>query len=95
MGQTLCLTAGNPIGAEKGDIVVIESESSVVLKAAALVYLLPLALFLIGYLVSMRLGAWAVLIGLGGFLLGALPAVWYNRKIKNHPPEYTIIEFVK
>lgn len=95
VGQTLRLTARNPIGAEKGDVVVIESESSVVLKAAALVYLLPLALFLIGYLVSMRLGAWAALIGLGGFLLGALPAVWYNRKIRNHPPEYTIIEFVK
>lgn len=95
VGQTLCLTAKNPIGAQKGDIVIIESESGVVLKAAALIYLLPLALFLIGYLAAMRLGAWAVAVGLGGFVLGTLPTVRYNRKVRNHPPEYTIIEFVK
>lgn len=95
VGQTIRLTAKNPIGAQKGDIVVIESGSGVVLKAAALIYLLPLTLFLIGYLAFMHLGAWAALIGLGGFILGALPAVLYNRKVKNRPPEYTIIKFVK
>ena len=95
VGQTLRLTAKNPIGAQKGDIVVVESESGVVLKAAALIYLLPLTLFLLGYLAAMRLGAWALLIGLGGFCLGTLPAVLYNRRVKNHPPEYTIIQLVK
>lgn len=96
VGQTLRVTAQNPIGAQKGDVVVVESESGVVLKAAALVYLLPLAMFLLAYLAFMRLGDWqALLIGLGGFAVGTLPAVLYNRSVKAHPPEYRIIRFVK
>lgn len=95
VGQTLRVTAKNPIGARRGDIVVIESESGVVLRAAVLIYSLPLALFLAGYLLSMRLGSYAALIGLCGFLLGLLPAVFYDRRVRKRPPEYTIIEFVK
>lgn len=95
VGQTLHLTAQNPVGAEKGDIVYITSKSAVVLWAAALVYLLPLLLFLAGYLLSMRLGAWAAAIGAAGFLAGLLPAFAYNRRVKKQPPAYTIIGFVK
>ena len=95
VGQTLRLTADNPVGAEKGDIVRIASDTKHVLWAAALVYALPLVLFLIGYLLSMRLGAWAAAIGAGGFLVGLLPAFAYNRHVKRRPPVYTIIGFVK
>ena len=95
VGQTLRLTAENPIGAKKGDIVYIASESAPVLWAAALVYALPLILFLAGYLLSMRLGAWAAAIGAAGFLAGLLPAFLYNRHVKRKPPVYTIIGFVK
>lgn len=95
VGQTLSLTAENPIGAQKGDVVYIASESAVVLWAAVLVYLLPLLLFLTGYLLSMRLGAYAAAIGAAGFLLGLLPAFAYNRHVKKQPPAYRIIGFVK
>ena len=95
VGQTLRLTAENPVGAEKGDIVWISSESKPVLRAAALVYALPLALFLAGYLLSMRLGAWAAAIGAGGFLLGLVPAFAYNRRVRKKLPVYTIIGVVK
>lgn len=95
VGQTLRLTAENPIGAQKGDIVLISSESKPVLRAAALVYTLPLVLFLTGYLLSMRLGAWAAAIGAGGFLIGLVPAFAYNRRVRKQPPVYTIIGFVK
>lgn len=95
VGQTLRLTAQNPIGAQKGDVVYIASESAPVLWAAALVYALPLLLFLTGYLLSMRLGAWAAAIGAAGFLLGLLPAFAYNRHVKQQPPVYQIIGFVK
>ncbi len=95
VGQTLRLTAENPIGAQKGDIVLIASESAPVLWAAALIYALPMLLFLAGYLLSMRLGAWAAAIGAGGFLIGLLPAFAYNRHVKNQPPAYQIIGFVK
>ncbi len=95
VGQTLRLTAENPIGAQKGDVVYISSESAPVLWAAALVYTLPLLLFLAGYLLSMRLGAWAAAIGAAAFLLGLLPAFAYNRHVKKQPPVYKIIGFVK
>lgn len=95
VGQTLCLTADNPIGAQKGDIVYITSESATVLWAAVLVYSLPLVLFLTGYLLSIRFGAWAAAIGAAGFAAGLLPAFAYDRHVKNQPPVYTIVGFVK
>ena len=60
-----------------------------------LLYLLPLLLFLIGYLAAYTLGGWSAAIGVGGFVLGLLPAVVYDRKLKKRPPAYTIIGFVK
>lgn len=93
--QTLRLTADNPLGAQKGDIVWLESESAPVLRAAAAVYLLPPALFLAGYLLARSLGAWAVLMGAGGFLLGLLPAFAYDRHLKKHPPKYTVVGWVE
>lgn len=95
VGQTLRLTTENPVGAEKGDIVLISSESAPVLWAAALVYALPPVLFLAGYLLSMRLGVWAAAIGAAGFLVGLIPAFAYNRHVRKRPPVYTIIGFVK
>ena len=95
VGQTLRLTAENPIGAQNGNIVYIASESAPVLWAAALVYALPLLLFLTGYLLFIRLGAWAAAIGAAGFLVGLLPAFAYNRHLRKQPPAYKIIGFVK
>ena len=95
VGQTLHLTAENPVAAQKGDIVYISSESTTVLWAAVLVYALPPVLFLTGYLLSMRLGTWAALIGAAGFAVGLLPAFAYNRHIRKQPPVYTIVGFVK
>ncbi len=93
--QTLRVTAQNLISAQRGDVVYLQSESSVVLKAAALVYLLPLVSFLAGYLCSMRFGAWAAVIGAAAFVLGSLPAFAYNKRIKNRPPTYSIVGYVK
>ena len=93
--QILQLTAKDPIGVQKGDAVYVEADSAVVLKGAFLLYLLPLVLFLAGYLAALRLGAWAFAVGCGGFLLGLLPAVLYDRYMKKHPPEYVIVGYVK
>ncbi len=93
--QTLTVTAQNLISAQRGDVVYLQSESSVVLKAAALVYLLPLVSFLAAYLSAMCLGAWAAAIGAAAFVLGGLPAFAYNKKIKNRPPTYSIVGYVK
>ena len=93
--QTLRVTADNPVRAQRGDIVFIESESAVVLKGAALVYLVPLAAFVAAYIAAMPLGLWAIAISCAAFVLGMLPAFAYNRKIKNRPPRYTIVGYVK
>lgn len=93
--QTLRLTADNPLGAQKGDIVWLESESAPVLRAAAAVYLLPLLLFLVGFLSAQKLGGWAAAVGAGGFLLGLIPAFAYDRHLKKHPPHYTVVGWVE
>ena len=93
--QTLRVCAENLISAQRGDVVYLQSESSVVLKAAALVYLLPLVSFLAAYLCTMHLGTWAAAAGAGAFLLGLVPAFLYNKKIKNRPPAYSIVGYVK
>ena len=93
--QTLRVEAENSIGAQPGDVVVLDGGEDVVLKGAALVYLLPLALFLIGYLASMGLGGWAAAIGGGAFVLGMIPALIYNRKIQKRPPHYRVVDYIK
>ena len=88
--QKMIFTARNPIGARPGELVTVESETGPVLKAAAVLYLLPLVLFIAGYLAGMQ---W----GLGG-LLGALAfglsiaiIVAYDRLVmKKKKTEYTI-----
>ena len=95
MKQTLRVTADNPIGAQRGDVVFVESESAAVLKGAALVYLVPLAAFLTAYLAAMPLGTWATVFGCAAFVTGMIPAFLYNRKIKNRPPRYTVVGYVK
>ena len=47
----MVFTARNPIGARPGDMVTVESATGPVLKAAAVLYLMPLVLFIAGYLV--------------------------------------------
>lgn len=88
--QTMIVTARNPIGARPGDMVTIVSETGPVLKAAAVLYLLPLVLFVAGYLVGMqwKLGG---LLGVAGFALGILLAVAYDRLVmKKKETVYTI-----
>ncbi len=92
--QTIYLTAHNPIGAKVGDTVTVYSRSASVLAGAALLYLLPLALFIAGYLIGQYL--WQTGFWVGGlcFLLGVFLAVAYDRFVaKKKKAEYTITGF--
>lgn len=89
--ETIFLTAINPIGASPGDVVNVSSESGPVLLGAAVLYMVPVILFFLGYYFG------AVLWGLGGltggmaFALGIVLAVIYDRKIaKKRKTIYTI-----
>ena len=91
--QKLLITAQNPIGAKPGETVRLRSESGPVLLGAAILYLIPLFLFLTGYLLlyNRDLGFWG---GLAGFAIGVLLAVVYDRKVaKKKKPQYTIVGY--
>ena len=84
-GAAVKARAENPIGAKPGQKVVVESSTQKMLGIVVLVYAIPVALFLIGYLAAFALGA-----GVGvqyaaaglGFLRGILFAVGYDRRLR-------------
>ena len=89
--QTVLLTAHNPIGAPVGALVVIRSESGPVLAAAAMLYMMPLGTFFLGYLLGAVLWQRGGLAGALGFFLGIVGAVLYDRLVmKKKHTEYTI-----
>lgn len=78
--EFMIFDAVNHIGASKGDLVVIKSETGPVMKAVAVFYVLPLVLFFLGYYLGTFLNAGGIVGGLG-FFLGIGLAVVYDRKV--------------
>ena len=94
--ETVLLKAKNPIGARRGDLVKLESETGPVLKAAAVLYMIPMLLFFAGYFVGDLLWQRGALNGCLAFVAGIGLAVAYDRKIgKTENNEYTITGFVE
>ena len=91
--QTMLFVAHNPIGAKAGDLVTVSAATAPVLKAAAVLYILPLVLFLAGYIGGMywNMEGW---LGALGFLLGIAAVVAYDRlAAKKQETVYTITGF--
>lgn len=89
--QAMLFTAQNPIEAPAGSVVVLHSESAPVLKAAAVLYMLPLALFFPGYILGAQLWQMGGLVGGLAFVLGIAAAVAYDRLVmKKKQTVYTI-----
>ena len=93
--QTMLLTARNLIDAKPGDLVVLSSETKTVLKAAAVLYLVPLFLFLLGYLLGESLLEMGVLLGIAGLLLGLAVVKIYDRALAKKDIAYTITAFAE
>ena len=92
--ETVFFTADNPIGASPGELVKVESETAPVLKAAMVLYVIPLVLFFLGYYVGSLLEGFGALVGGLGFLLGIVLVVVYDRKVVNKSKiNYTITAF--
>ena len=71
----------------------VRTQSGPVLLGAAILYLMPLVLFMVGYLVCLA-WRWEFLGGLAGFVLGVLLAIIYDRKVaKKNKPQYTIVGY--
>ncbi|MCI9120511.1 MAG: SoxR reducing system RseC family protein [Oscillibacter sp.] len=84
-GAAVRARALNPIGAAPGQKVVVESSTKKLLRIVALVYLIPVVLFFVGYL-----GAFAMTSSTAvqytaavlGFVLGILGAIAYDRRLR-------------
>jgi sigma-E factor negative regulatory protein RseC len=79
--ETMIVDAVNAIGAQRGDLVVIQTETKSVMKAVGVFYALPLVLFFLGYYIGATLMNAGALIACLGFLLGIATAVVYDRKV--------------
>lgn len=89
--QTMLLTARNPIGAREGELVVIQSKSGPVLIAAAILYMVPILLFFLGYMLAELFWQQGALVGGIAFVLGVGLAVIYDRHVvKKRKTVYTI-----
>ena len=79
-GASVRAAARNPIGAEVGQKVVVESSTKKLLGVVALVYVLPVVGFLLGYFLSEGLTeGWRYGIAVAAAVLAFLPSVAYDR----------------
>ena len=84
-GAAVHAKALNPIGALPGQKVVVESSTKKMLRIVALVYLIPVALFFLGYLAAMAVTAGVAVqytAAAAGFILGILGAISYDRRLR-------------
>ena len=84
-GAAVRARARNPIGAAPGQKVVVESSTKKMLRIVALVYLIPVALFFLGYFAAMAVTlsvAVQYTAAVGGFALGILGAIVYDRRLR-------------
>lgn len=89
--ESILLTADNAIGADVGDLVVLRSETAPVLKAAAVLYMMPLVLFFAGYGLAAVLNLPGALLGGAAFVLSIVLIVCYDRRMaKKDNTIYTI-----
>jgi sigma-E factor negative regulatory protein RseC len=94
--EIMLFKAQNPIGASRGDLVVIQSGTAPVMKAVGVFYALPLVLFFLGYYLGHTLWSAGALAGGLGFALAIGLSVVYDRKVaKNEKSTYTITGYAE
>nr|WP_326184063.1 SoxR reducing system RseC family protein [uncultured Oscillibacter sp.] len=84
-GAAVHARAVNTIGARPGQKVVVESSTQKMLGIVALVYLIPVALFLLGYLTMVFLNASVgvqYFTAILGFAVGIALAILYDRRLR-------------
>lgn len=92
--EAILLTVDNPIGADVGDLVNLRSETGPVLKAAMVLYMMPLVLFFVGYGLAAALNMSGALFGSLAFAASIVLIVMYDRRMaKKNNTIYTITGF--
>ena len=74
----------NPIGAQAGQKVVVESSTGHVFGVLLLVYMVPVALVVAAYLAMASLGSEGLSAGISilAFFCGIVPAILYDRRLR-------------
>lgn len=92
--EAILLEARNDLGARTGDLVKIESASGPVLKAAMVMYMVPMILFFSGYAIGDALWNLGALVGCLGFVISIALVVLYDRKVvKKQETTYIITKY--
>lgn len=95
-GAAIKAKAKNVIGAQPGQKVIVESSTQKLLGVVALVYLLPVLFFLMGYFLSEGLGEGVrYAIAIGAAALTMIPIVLYDRHARRTDAlTYTIMRLI-
>lgn len=95
-GAAIKAKAKNTIGAQPGQKVIVESSTQKLLGVVALVYLLPVLFFLMGYFLSEGLGEGVrYAIAIGAAALTMIPIVLYDRHARRTDAlTYTIMRLI-
>lgn len=93
-GAAIHARASDPVGVKPGDKVVVQSETKKLLGVVALVYLLPVVGFLLGYFLTEGLMSegWRYAAAVIAAAVFFLPSVFYDRQTKKDGSlTYTIL----
>ncbi|MBR6574295.1 MAG: SoxR reducing system RseC family protein [Clostridia bacterium] len=95
--EIVMVDADNFVGAQKGDDVIVRSDTNRVLKLAAMLYLMPLVLFFLGYFVMPGGETPRVIAGVAAFVVGILICMYVSRSMKKNNKEmhFTIVEVLE
>jgi positive regulator of sigma E activity len=92
-GKTMPLRVDNPIGAVVGDLVTIQARPGAIAKAVVALYILPLVLFIGGFLLGEHLWQRGMLVSLAGLVLGMILVKLVDKSMAKKGNVYTITGF--
>ena len=95
--EIVMVDADNFVGAQKGDDVILRSDTKRVLKLAAMLYLMPLVLFFLGYFVMPGGETPRMIAGGAAFVVGSVICMFVSRSMKKNNKEmhFAIVEVLE
>lgn len=95
--EIVMVEADNFVGAQKGDDVIVRSDTGRVLKLAAMLYLMPVVLFFLGYFLMPGGETARLVVGGITFVIGILICVYVSRSMKKNNKEmhFAIVEVLE
>ena len=95
--EIVMVNADNFVGAQVGDDVIVSSDTGRVLKLAAMLYLMPMVLFFLGYFLMPGGEGARLLVGGAAFVVGILICVYVSRGMKKNNKEmhFAIVEVLE